>query len=183
MCLQVKTRQRSRTASNQTRFLACIEYLLTDLWKSAYTIPPNRKCLLNLNKNYYASQYCPKDLGYDPMLQAFEGMVGLGLIDFKKGHYNKETGEGELTSYWLRDELAERLRTNDSHPAVHSKSDPSRGNLILRNSDKVTVPFTHTDKTLEMAKNLKVINSCLERHWVDIKIKVSQMTSLYPKVT
>ena len=173
-----ESRTRSRTASNQTRFLACIEYLLTDLWKSAYTIPPNRRCLLNLNKNYYASQYCPKDLGYDPMIQAFEGMVELGLIDFKKGYYNNETGEGEVTRYWLRDELAEKLRAIDSQPAVHSKSDYSKDNLILRNSQKVNIPFTHTDKTLEMAKSLKLINSCLERHWVDIKVKDSQMTEL-----
>jgi len=112
------------------------------------------------------------------MTQAFDGMVGLGLIDFKKGYYKRETGEGEVTRYWLRDELAERLRAIDSHPAVRSKADPSKDNLILRNSQKVTMPFTHTDKTLEMAKSLKLINSCLERHWVDIKVKDSQMTEL-----
>ena len=39
-----ESRQRSRTVSNQSRFLFAIEYILTDLWKSAYTIPPNRRC-------------------------------------------------------------------------------------------------------------------------------------------
>ena len=78
-----ESRTRSRTASNQTRFLFSIEYILTDLWKSAYTIPPNRKCRIHLNKNYYASQYAPKELGYEPTLDAFQGMSALGLIDHK----------------------------------------------------------------------------------------------------
>ena len=175
-----ESRTRSRTASNQSRFLFSIEYILTDLWKSAYTIPPNRRCRIHLNKNYYASKYSPEELGYEPTLDAFEGMSALGLIDTKLGHFDrsKSNPSGEVTRYWLRDELAERLRAIDSHPAVHSKSDYSKDNLILRNSEKVTVPFTHTDKTLEMAKNLKLINSCLERHWVDIKVKDSQMTEL-----
>jgi len=175
-----ESRQRSRTVSNQSRFLFAIEYILTDLWKSAYTIPPNRRCRIHLNKNYYASKYSPEELGYEPTLDAFEGMSALGLIDTKLGHFDrsKSNPSGEVTRYWLRDELAERLRAIDSYPAVHSKADPSKDNLILRNSQKVNIPFTHTDKTLEMAKNLKLINSCLERHWVDIKVKDSQMTEL-----
>jgi hypothetical protein len=173
-------RQRARTELTQHRFMSCIRHLLTDLWRSAYTLPPNRRCKVHLDKNYYASQYCPDDLKYEPMLQAFNGMIDLGLIDYKKGSYNraKPIPEGELTSYWLKDELAERLRSIDSHPAVHSKSDHRLDNLVLRNSEKVNIPFTHTDKTLEIAKNLKLINSCLERHWVDIKVKDSEVTNL-----
>ena len=111
-----ESRQRSRTASNQSRFLFSIEYILTDLWKSAYTIPPNRRCRIHLNKNYYASKYSPEELGYEPTLDAFEGMSALGLIDTKLGHFDrsKSNPSGEVTRYWLRDELAERLRAIDS---------------------------------------------------------------------
>ena len=98
-----ESRTRSRTASNQTRFLFSIEYILTDLWKSAHTIPPNRRCRIHLNKNFYASQYAPKELGYEPTLDAFQGMSALGLIDHKLGHFDrtKSNPSGEVTRYWL----------------------------------------------------------------------------------
>ena len=80
-----------------------------------------------------------------------------------------------------RDELLERLREIEVHPALSIQPGMNIETILLRNvidDHRQYVDYNDTPKTDEYRQNLKRINQCLLRHWVDIRIKDTEFDAL-----
>ena len=171
----IESRTRARKEIDQNRFVYAIRFLITELWKSIYTIPP-RKGIVQFNKNYYNSDYCDPNLKYQGVYDAFEGLNLLGLIETEKFEkdYEKPQKRGKSTRFWIKpnSELYERLIAIQAHPAQIKRGSLDK-RVILRErvgKDKVNVNYVNTPQTMQWEANLACINDCLERHWADLKL-------------
>ncbi len=170
-----ETRQRSRTAEEYQRFLYAIEYILTDIWKVSY-IHPEAECSIHKHNNYYSSnsRYRNPNLTYRMTMNAFDGLQLLNLIVVTKdGYYDRTKMQGGLTRYRAREELLEMLNEIPEHPAIHLKPNLDTETILLRNEidgRKVLVDYEEDAFTEKARNNLKTINQCFTRHWVDLRI-------------
>ena len=66
-------RSRLRTTEEQSRFEYAVKYILSDLWKSCYSIPI-RECSINLRSGYYSEnpRYRDPQLTYRQVKAVFK---------------------------------------------------------------------------------------------------------------
>jgi hypothetical protein len=131
----LETRKRNRDPGTQLRFEHSVRTILIDLWKAVHCIPP-KECLINKRSGYYSENPRYRDplLTYKQTIAAFDGLNMLGFIEVtKEGHYDRETLQGSLTKFVARDELLERLREIEVHPALSIQPDLNRESILLRN--------------------------------------------------
>ncbi len=170
-----ETRKRSRTAEEYQRFLYAIEYILTDIWKASY-IHPEAECSIHKHNNYYSSntRYRDPNLTYRMTMNAFDGLQLLNLIVVTKdGYYDRTKMQGGLTRYRAREELLQMLSEIPEHPAIHLKPNLDAETILLRNeidNRKVLVDYEEDAFTEKARNNLRTINQCFTRHWVDLRI-------------
>jgi hypothetical protein len=182
-----ETRQRSRTAEEYQRFLYAIEYILTDIWKSSY-IHPEAECSIHKHNNYYSSnpRYRDHNLTYKMTMAAFDGLQLLNLIVVTKdGYYDRTKMQGGLTRYRAREELLEMLNEIPEHPAIHLKPNLDAETILLRNEidgRKVLVDYEEDAFTEKARNNLRTINQCLTRHWVDLRILDKDVLALQERL-
>ncbi len=171
-----ESRTRSRTADEQARFLYAVEYFITDILK-AYHSHPDKECNIQKNKNFYSQykRYRDPNLTYRMAMAVFDGLQKLGMIvQTKGGYYDHINMEGDLTRYRAAQSLLERIGEIEFHPAIHIKPNLDIETIILRDKvdgRKVLVDYEETSFTDKARQNLKLINSCIARHWIDLKIK------------
>ena len=183
----LETRKRKRDAATQLRFEHSVRTILIDLWKAIHSIPP-KECLINKRSGYYSEnpRYRDPILTYTQTIAAFDGLNMLGLIEVtKEGYYDRETLQGSLTKFVARDELLERLREIEVHPALSIQPDMNIESILLRNvidEHSQYVDYNDTPKTDEYRQNLKRINQCLLRHWADIGIKDTEFDALEARI-
>jgi hypothetical protein len=178
----IESRTRARKEIDQERFVYAIRFLITELWKSIYTIPA-RKGVVQFNKNYYNSDYCDPNLKYQGVKDAFDNLYFLGLIKtetdmsgnpkFEKD-YKAIHKRGKSTRFWVEpdSELYESLMAIQAQPAQIKRGSLDK-RVILRErvgKDKINVNYTNTPQTMQWEANLACINDCLERHWADLKL-------------
>ena len=182
-----ETRKRSRTAEEYQRFLYAIEYILTDIWKSSY-IHPEAECSIHKHNNYYSSnpRYRDPNLTYKMTMAAFDGLQLLNLIVVTKdGYYDRTKLQGGLTRYRAREELLEILNEMPEHPAIHIKPNLDAETILLRNEidgRKVLVDYEEDAFTDKARNNLRTINQCFIRHWVDLRILDKDVLTLQERL-
>jgi len=182
-----ETRQRSRTAEEYKRFLYAIEYILTDILKASY-IHPEAECSIHKHNNYYSSnpRYRDPNLTYKMTMAAFDGLESLNLIVVtKKGNYDRTRKRGEKTRYRPREELLEILNEIPEHPAIHLKPNLDAETILLRNEvdgRKVLVDYEEDAFTEKARNNLRTINQCFTRHWVDLRILDKDVLALQERL-
>tara|TARA_A100001035_G_scaffold55571_1_gene41026 strand:+ start:721 stop:2100 length:1380 start_codon:yes stop_codon:yes gene_type:complete len=182
-----ETRQRSRTAEEYQRFLYAIEYILTDIWKASYILP-EAECSIHKHNNYYSSntRYRDPNLTYRMTMNAFDGLQLLNLIMVTKdGYYDRTKMQGGLTRYRAREELLEMLNEIPEHPAIHLKPNLDAETILLRNEidgRKVLVDYEEDAFTEKARNNLKTINQCFTRHWVDLRILDKDVLALQERL-
>ncbi len=182
-----ETRKRSRTAEEYQRFLYAIEYILTDIWKASY-IHPEAECSIHKHNNYYSSniRYRDPNLTYRMTMNAFDGLQLLNLIVVTKhGYYDRTIMQGGLTRYRAREELLEMLNEIPEHPAIHLKPNLDAETILLRekiDNRNVLVPFEPDVFTDKARNNLKTINQCFTRHWVDLRILDKDVLALQERL-
>ena len=182
-----ETRKRSRTAEEYQRFLYAIEYILTDIWKASY-IHPEAECSIHKHNNYYSSnsRYRDPNLTYRMTMNAFDGLQLLNLIVVTKdGYYDRTKMQGGLTRYRAREELLEILNAIPEHPAIHLKPNLDAETILLRNvidGRKVLVDYEEDVFTDKARKNLRTINQCFIRHWVDLRILDKDVLTLQERL-
>ena len=170
-----ETRQRSRTAAEYQRFLYAIEYILTDIWKASH-IQTKAECSIHKHNNHYSSnsRYRNPNLTYRMTMNAFDGLQLLNLIVVTKdGYYDRIKLQGGLTRYRAREELLEMLNEISEHPAIHLKPNLDAETILLRekiDNKNVLAPYDEDAFTDKARNNLKTINQCFTRHWVDLRI-------------
>ena len=182
-----ETRKRSRTAEEYQRFLYAIEYILTDIWKASY-IHPEAECSIHKHNNYYSSnsRYRDPNLTYRMTMNAFDGLQLLNLIVVTKdGYYDRTKMQGGLTRYRAREELLEMLNEIPEHPAIHIKPDLDAETILLRNEvdgRKVLVDYEEDAFTEKARNNLRTINQCFTKHWVDLRILNEEFLTLQERL-
>ena len=192
-----KPRTRHRKAADEERFLYAIRYILTDLI-NAHNSLPKRYCKISLDKDYYrnTSKYSNPKLGYEAVSDVYEGLQQLEMVQqIKGGHY--DSGTGERTKYTSGKRFDTVLEYVETIFEVLPVPDLSLETIIL--NDRVYVDdnkkpsadkpkkqvvrrqrqeYVHTDTTQKYKDNLLLINKCLCRHWVDLKITDSMIPEL-----
>ena len=170
-------RERSRRQTDQQCFEHSVKVTLVDLWKSVRSIPLT-ECSINKRSGYYSEvpkRYRDPLLTYRQHIAVHEGLLKLGFIEItQNGFFDREALQGDLTRYIAKDELLERLIELDGHPAITFKPDLNAETIILRNKvdgKKRDVDYVDTPSTDRYRDNLKKINKCFLRHWVDLDIK------------
>ena len=182
-----ETRKRSRTAEEYQRFLYAIEYILTDIWKASY-IHPEAECSIHKHNNYYSSnpRYRDPNLTYKMTMAAFDGLQLLNLIVVTKdGYYDRTKMQGGLTRYRAREELLEMLNEIPEHPAIHLKTNLDIETILLRdivNNQRVLVDYEEDAFTEKARNNLRTINQCFTRHWVDLRILDKDVLALQERL-
>ncbi len=182
-----ETRKRSRTAEEYQRFLYAIEYILTDIWKASYK-HSEAECSIHKHNNYYSSnpRYRDPNLTYRMTMNAFDGLQLLNLIVVTKyGYYDRTKMQGGLTRYRAREELLEILNAIPEHPAIHLKPNLDAETILLRNvidGRKVLVDYEEDVFTDKARKNLRTINQCFIRHWVDLRILDKDVLTLQERL-
>ena len=182
-----ETRKRSRTAEEYQRFLYAIEYILTEIWKSSF-IHPEAECSIHKHNNYYSSnpRYRDPNLTYKMTMAAFDGLQLLNLIVVTKdGYYDRTKMQGGLTRYRAREELLEMLNEIPEHPAIHLKPNLDAETILLRqkiDNKNVLVPYDEDAFTDKARNNLRTINHCFIRHWVDLRILDKDVLTLQERL-
>ena len=182
-----ETRQRSRTAEEYQRFLYANEYILTDIWKASY-IHPEAECSIHKHNNHYSNntRYRDPNLTYKMTMAAFDGLQLLNLIVVTKdGYYDRNKMQGSLTRYRAREELLEMLNEIPEHPAIHIKPNLDAETILLRNEidgRKVLVDYEEDAFTDKARNNLRTINQCFTRHWVDLRILDKDVLALQERL-
>jgi hypothetical protein len=182
-----ETRKRSRTAEQYERFLYAIEYILTDIWKASY-IHPEADCSIHKHNNHYSSntRYRDPNLTYKMTMAAFDGLIALNLIVVtKNGYYDRIKMQGGLTRYRAIEELLEMLNEIPEHPAIHLKSNLDAETIILRdivNNQRVLVDYEEDAFTEKAKNNLRTINQCFIKHWVDLRILDKDVLALQERL-
>ena len=183
----LENRKRSRDTSTKLSFSHAVYTLLSDLWRSIHSIPV-RECKINKRAGFYSENPRYRDplLTYRQMIAAFDGLLLLDFIEIThEGYFDRETLQGSLTKFVARNELLERLLKIDEHPAIFFGPSPEHETIILR--DKVDgqrreIDYEDTPKTEEYRRNLLQVNSCLQRHWIDLELKDEEFNVLASKL-
>jgi hypothetical protein len=183
----IENRKRSRSISAKLSFSHAVYVLLLDLWKSIHSIP-RRECKINKRAGYYSENPRYRDplLTFRQMIAAFNGLLHLDFIEVThEGVFDRESLQGFLTTFAANNELLERLHSLDEHPAVFASFDPANETIVLRDivdGQRKEIDYDDTPKTEEYRSNLLKVNSCLQRHWIDLELKDEEFNVLASKL-
>jgi len=180
-------RKRSRTEEEQVRFDYAVTYLLSDLWKKHFTHKDYHSSIQK-NKNYYSALQIYRDpnLTYRMVMQAFDGLQKLNLIQVTKdGYYDRIKMEGNLTRFKATDDLSEMFDQLGGHPLVTLMPNLNMNTILLRNiidGKRTLVSYSEDKDTEQWRENLKKINTCFSQHMIDLRIKDEEYHSLQERL-
>ncbi len=180
-------RTRSRTAEEQIRFDYALTKILKDIWSNHF-VHPDSECLMKRRSGAYSenAKYRDPHLTYRMAMAAFNGLVNLDMIRItRNGYYDRTTFQGDLTRYKATQRLLERIGKLEGHPAIYIKPNLDDQTIILRNvveGRKIAIDYEETSFTDQARKNLRTINSCIARHWIDLKIKDEEIIKLQERL-
>jgi len=180
-------RIRKRSADAQRHFEYAIATILKDLWK-ATAISPDYECGINKRTAYYSESPRHRDpnLTFKQTMAAFDGMIALGMIEVtRNGFFDRDTGVGGITKYKARNRLLEMLEDVEGNPFTDIKPNLKADCIILRDivdGVRTVVKYEDDATTNEMLENLRTINSCLAKHWPDLRIKNEDYRALQERL-
>ena len=100
----------------------------------------------------------------------------------KKGGYSRELFEGEQTRIkpyskfieWFKVDLQtlpqQIVAFEDTNPIIYQQVIKKKNSKGKPTKIKKIIAYEDTPKTIEMRKNINVINDCLKRHWSDLEL-------------
>ena len=179
--------KRSWDDEERFRFDYSLSYFLRELWNKHFTHIDNETSIPK-NKNYYSAlaQYRDPNLTYRMAMKAFDGLQELGLIRItKKGYYDRNIMEGNLTRFKATHNLRELFNELEGHPAITLKPNLDIQTILLRDridGRNVLVPYDEDKDTEQWRTNLRKINECFSRHILDLKIKDTEIKELQERL-
>ena len=182
-----ESRGRARSGDAQGSFEYAVRFILTLLWRDSISYPPCESSI-NLRNGYYSElpRYRDNKLTYRQVKAAFDALINCRFIEItKKGYYMRETGQSGLTKFIPTDRLLERFESLDGHPAFQIKPNLDEETIILRDKidgKNVDIHYDDIRKTNRFRSNLKIINDCLMRHWVDLRIRNTEFSHLAKRI-
>jgi hypothetical protein len=183
-----ESRGRARSGDAQGSFEYAVRFILTLLWRDSISYPPCESSI-NLRNGYYSElpRYRDNKLTYRQVKAAFDALINCRFIEItKKGYYMRETGQSGLTKFIPTDRLLERFESLEGHPAFQIKPNLDEETIILRDKidgKNVDIHYDDIRKTNRFRSNLKIINDCLMRHWVDLRIRNTEFSHLAKRIS
>ena len=108
-------------------------------------------------------------------MAAFDGLIALDMIEVtRNGFFDRETGNSGITKYKAKDRLLEILEGVEGNPFTDMKPDLDAKSIILQDhidGVRTVVDYEDDVATNDMRKDLLIINTCLAKHWPDLRIK------------
>ena len=186
--VELRPRKNKRSKSEQEKFLLSTEWLCKKLL-AAHASYEGASVRISRDKNRYkAGRYVPKGVTYTV---AIEGVLDLmemvGYVEMtNRGHYSRDTGQGDQTRYRLTDALLKHFEVvsstlpkqlvgyEDTDPIILQKKierdvKDSDG-VVTAISEKKKLPYEDTPQIIRWRDNLTIINDCIKRHWVDLHL-------------
>ena len=182
-----ENRTRKRSTDAQRHFEYAIEIILKDLWK-ATAISPEYECRINKRTAYYSEnpRYRDPNLTFKQTMAAFDGLIDLDMIEVtRNGFFDRETGNGSITKYRAKDRLLELLKGVEGNPFKDIQPDLDAEYIVLRDhidSVRTVIDYEDDAATTEMRSNLRIINTCLAKHWPDLRIKDDDYSALQERL-
>ena len=182
-----ENRARKRSTDAQRHFEYAIEIILIDLWK-ATAISPEYECRINKRTAYYSEnpRYRDPNLTFKQTMAAFDGLIDLDMIEVtRNGFFDRETGNGSITKYRAKDRLLELLEGIEGNPFKDIQPDLDAEYIVLRDhidSVRTVIDYEDDAATTEMRSNLRIINTCLVKHWPDLRIKDEDYCALQERL-
>ena len=179
----IENRERKRNADAQRNFQHAIECLLKELWLGT-AIHPEYEVGIHRRSNWYSEtpQYRDPNLTYKQATAAYDGMVAADFIRVAKdGYLDRDTGRSDVTKVIATDKLLQVLEGLDGDPFKEVKPDLGAECILLRNrinGQLMLVSYENEENTNEMRKRLTTINTCLAKHWPDLRITNDDFTAL-----
>jgi hypothetical protein len=183
----IESRERKRSTDAQKHFEHAIECLLKELWLGT-EIHPEYEVGIHRRSNWYSeiSQYRDPNLTYPQAIAAYDGMVATGFIRVvRDGFYDRDTGKSDVTKVIATDKLLQVLDGLDGNPFKEVKPDLDKECILLRdriNGQRVLVRYDNDKNTNAMRERLRSINSCLARHWPDLRITNDDYVALQKRL-
>ena len=178
-----ESRGRARSGDPQDKFEYSVRFILEKLWRKSLSFPPSES-FIHLRSGYYSElpRYRDQKLTYRQVKAAFEGMIKCRFIEItSEGSHFKKL----LTGFVATDQLLERLKNLEGHPAFVLSPPQDKETIILRDKvdgHKVDVDYNDTPKTERFRSNLKKINQCFLKHWADLRIKNTEYHKLAERI-
>ena len=179
-----KTRSNKRSPSDIDKFIKSTQWLSKRIL-SNYAASKNAQTRLSRDKNRYkANTHNVDGVTYDILIG---GVIDWLMIDGfiytdKRGGFDRELAKGEQTRIkpqskfieWFKVDLQtlpkQIVAFEDTNPIIYqqvTKKKNSKGKPV---KVKKIIPYEDTPNTIEMRKNINVINDCIKRHWPDLEL-------------
>lgn len=183
-----EVRVRARHADVRQNLKNAVHYLLAQLWTGTH-IHDEYEGHINKRSNWYSEheRYRPAGLtSRQTVKHAYPALIELNLIrETRGGSYNNLTGEGKTTRFVARNELLKLFSRLKEMPFQVLKPDLDAECIILHDrvdERRVLKNYEPSAESDQMRANLRVINSCLLRHWADLRIKDSDYLVLQQRL-
>ena len=183
---EVRPRKNKRSVSEHEKFLLSTEWLCKKLL-AAHASHKGASVRISRDKNRYkAGRYVPKGVTYTVAIEGvLDLMEILGYVEMtNRGHYSRNTGQGDQTRYRLTDAFLKHFEVvsstlpkqlvgnEDTDPIVLQKrierEVTDSDGAVTTISEKKKLPYEDTPQIISWRDNLTIINDCIKRHWVDL---------------
>ena len=179
-----KIRKNKRSPSDIDKFIKSTQWLSKRIL-SNYAASKKAQTRLARDKNRYkASSHNAYGVTYDILILGVVYWLEIDgfIYTDKDAFFKKEEGRGEQTRIkphskfieWFKEDLQtlpkKIIAFEDTNPIIYqqvTKKKNSKGKPV---KVKKVIPYEDTHQTIEMRKNINIINDCLKRHWSDLEL-------------
>jgi hypothetical protein len=133
--------------------------ILINLLK-CHSIDPDMCVAYHRNSARYNNQkrYNSIEISYASTIKIVDALISLGYIEYKKGRYNRDKGEGKISRMRATPKLIDLLTFNYKMDTSEICLCNDEETIILKDESKLIINYTDQKQTREMRKKLKIIN-------------------------
>jgi len=146
-----------------------VKVILLDLYV-AWLEHPDLKIAVSMRPSTYKS----KGNRYNALriskktIEVVDDLIAAGLIEQKRGSYNRQLKSGWITRIWPTPELVTLFRQSNLDVYKVGRT-PDEEVIILRNDEREDIEYEDTAETVEMRELVQTYNKVLSLHWIDIR--------------
>ena len=193
---EVRPRKNKRSISEHVKFLLSTGWLCRKLL-AVHAAHKGASTRISRDKNRYkAGRHVPKSITYTIAIEGvLDLMEILGYVQMtNRGHYSRDTGEGDQTRYRPTDAFLKHFDVVSSilpkQLVGHEDTDPIVVQVTTKRrmkwkddkpkfiTIKVKKEYTDNEQTRNWKDNLAIINDCIKRHWADLYLTDEHWTKL-----
>ena len=183
---EVRPRKNKRSESEHEKFLLSTGWLCRKLL-AVHAAHKGASTRISRDKNRYkAGRYVPEGVTYTIAIEGvLDLMEILGYVQMtNRGHYSRDTGEGDQTRYKPTDAFLRHFEVvsstlpkqlvgyEDTDPIILQKrierEVTDSDGVVTTIPEKKKLPYEDTPQIIRWRDNLTIINDCIKRHWIDL---------------